>query len=317
MRFANAEIFVIKLIFTLVALIVGLGWAKGIKIEYLSFILAIGICLFFVAIGQFYRRVRIDESIAASATVIGLGFIVSQFAVALNYVYLPYSFFGFDQKLAAADAFFGFVWSDFVTAVAPHQQLVDVLRTIYSSSFSQVMVVILALGVASKINNLHSYLISLTLGLLICISIWALFPSSSPVGFQPLSVEIAKQLNLALNPETGALLRRFAVEGISSYPPKELAGMIGFPSFHTVVLATTVYAARGSRLVFWPLAIWNLGMIPGILIHGAHNLVDVFGGLTVAAFCIYCAKRVMADEKVRQPILPTSAAGALRSPAQQ
>jgi PAP2 superfamily len=312
MRFAKPELFVLKLIAAMVAIIIGLSTAKGIKVEYLSFTMAIIICLFFIALGQFYRRVRIHESIAASATVFGLSFMLTQFAVALNYMYLPYSFFGFDQQLAAFDARLGYVWSDFVTLVAPYKQTMDALKIVYSSSFNQIVLVIVILGLASKIDDLHTYMVTLSLGLLICISVWALFPSSSPVGFQPLPDEIADQLGLVLNAAKGAELRRLAVEGIVAYPPPQLEGLIGFPSFHTVMLVATVYAVRNVKLAFWPILAWNLAMFPAILIHGAHNLVDVFGGLAVVAFSIYCATKVMAAEKVPVPSLVINTTRALR-----
>jgi hypothetical protein len=296
MLFAKPEKFVIKLIFTMVAMIIGLGWAKGIKIEFLSFTLAIAICLFFLGLGQFYRRVRIHEPIAASATVFGLAFMLTQFAVALNYMYLPYAYFGFDQQLAMFDASMAFVWSDFVRFFADYGLAIDALRIVYSSSFNQIILVIVVLGLASKIDDLHVYMVTLAIGVLICISIWSLFPSSSPVGFQPLADDVAKQLNLTLNAARGAELRRLAVEGITAYPPKAMEGLIGFPSFHTVMLVATVYAVRNVKLVFWPALMWNLAMFPAILIHGAHNLVDVFGGLAVAAFSIYCANKIMAAE---------------------
>jgi hypothetical protein len=292
MLFAKPEKFVIKLIFTIVAIIIGLGWAKGIKIEFLSFTMAIAICLFFLGLGQFYRRVRIHEPIAASATVFGLAFMLTQFAVALNYMYLPYTYLGFDQQLAVVDASIGFVWSDFVNYFAGYSLAIDALRTVYTSSLTQIILAIVVLGLASKIDDLHIYIITLALGVLICISIWALFPSSSPVGFQPLADDVAKQLNLIQNAAKGAELRRLAVEGISVYPPKAMEGLIGFPSFHTVMLVATVYAVRHVKLVFWPALMWNLAMFPAILIHGAHNLVDIFGGLAVAAFSIYCAKKI-------------------------
>lgn len=306
MRFAKPEIFVIKLTLALIAMVIGLGWAKGIKIEYVSFTLTVSICVFFIALGQFYRRVRINEPIATSATVFGLAFILSQFAVALNYMYLPYTYFGFDQQLAAIDASMGYVWSDFVTYFAGYTFAIDVLRTVYSSSLNQILLAILVLGLAYKIDDLHVFLVSLTLGLLICISVWSLFPSSSPVGFQPLAEDVAKQLNLTMNAVKGAELRRLAVEGISVYPPKQFEGMIGFPSFHTVMLVATVHAVRNVKLVFWPALIWNLFMLPAILIHGAHNLVDVFAGVAVVAFSIYCANKIVDGE--RKPVMrPASA----------
>ena len=304
MRFAKSELFVIKLIVTLVALIMGLSWAKGITVDYSSFSLAIGVCTVLLAIGQFYRRVRIHEPLAASVNALGLAFLLAQFAGALNYLYLPYIRFGVDQQLAVYDAAMGYVWSDFVTYFADYTLLLDVLRTVYMSSLWQILTVILFLGLASKTDDLHAYLVTLSLGLLICISIWSIFPSSSPVAFQQLPDIVAEKLNLVFNAARGFEVQKLATEGITHFPPKVLEGVIGFPSFHTVMLVATVYAVRNLKLIFWPALLWNLMMFPAILIHGAHNLVDVFAGIAVAVFCIYCRNKVTVPDSEANTIQP-------------
>jgi hypothetical protein len=321
MRFTKPEYFVIKIIFTSVTAVILLAYIKGIEIEYANsmFKITAAIVIFLLALGQFYRRVRINEPIAVLATVSALLLMMFHSAMALNYMYLPYAYFGFDQQLANIDASIGYVWSDFVTYAADYKFLTDALRVVYTSSFEQILLAILILGLASKIHDLYVFLITLTLSLLICISVWSLFPSSSTVTFQPLAEDVAKQLDLIVNATLGEELVRLSVEGINTYPPKKLEGLIGFPSFHTVMLVLTVYAVRNVKVAFFPALLWNLAMFPALLIHGAHNLVDMFAGLAVAAFSIYCAKKIVfAEDFLKQntsaihisnPVRQTTASG--------
>lgn len=308
MKFVNAELFVIKIMAALVILVAGLAFAKGITVNIAPFNETLLCGLAFILLGQFYRTFRIHEPLAASLTTIGLLQIFVEIALALNYMYLPYLFFGFDQTLANVDAMYGFVWSDFAARFADMPLLMDLLRTVYNSSFIQILLMFPILGLAAKVRDLHILMLTLVIGVLTCVSIWALFPSSSPAGFQPLPADIANKLDLLLSAGVGAELIRLAQEGVSAYPPESMAGLIGFPSFHTVMLVITVYAARNVRVIFYPVLLWNLAMVPAILLHGAHNLIDVFAGIAVAVFSIYCAKKINAvnePQALAKAALPT------------
>jgi membrane-associated phospholipid phosphatase len=114
-----------------------------------------------------------------------------------------------------------------------------------------------------------------------------LFPSSTPAAFQELSPEVVSKLNLVLSAELGQWLAAIGQSGLQTLDPSALGGIVGFPSFHTVM---AILILRYSKEFNGGLAFYstlNLLMIPAILLHGAHNLVDVFGGLAVAAVTIW------------------------------
>jgi membrane-associated phospholipid phosphatase len=64
-------------------------------------------------------------------------------------------------------------------------------------------------------------------------------------------------------------------------------GIVEFPSFHTAVGVLITYAFRHqSKFIFIPILILNILMIFSCLSHGGHFLVDILGGIIVAAIAI-------------------------------
>src|SRR5262245_9326876 len=81
--------------------------------------------------------------------------------------------------------------------------------------------------------------------------------------------------------ERGAELNRLLVEGVQDISTLCTVGLVGFPSFHTVMALTTIIAVwpyRGLRILLVPICAI---LLPGILIHGGRHLVDVVGGATL------------------------------------
>ena len=86
------------------------------------------------------------------------------------------------------------------------------------------------------------------------------------------------------------------VSGAHFNPAVTLAdaeGLIGFPSYHTVMAILTTYAVRGIRRLFWPVAIWNALVIIAVPVDGAHNICDVAAGMLVAWGSIAVAHRLL------------------------
>ncbi len=130
-------------------------------------------------------------------------------------------------------------------------------------------------------------------GAAITTEVWALFPSSTPAAFQPLPVDVAARLGLVVSPEQGAWLARISHEGLPSIGAESMVGIVGFPSYHTVLTFTTLYFAWTIVWLRWPLAFLTMLMVPAILVHGSHNVIDVFGGLVVSGAAIVIAKRLV------------------------
>jgi membrane-associated phospholipid phosphatase len=86
-----------------------------------------------------------------------------------------------------------------------------------------------------------------------------------------------------VGPDYGAQLVELGRHGATYLSPRNVLGVIGFPSFHTVMAAMSAFFLLRIRLYAVPFLILNALMVPAILIQGGHNLADVIGGLVVYA----------------------------------
>ena len=90
-----------------------------------------------------------------------------------------------------------------------------------------------------------------------------------------------------------------------------LLDLISFPSMHTVMAAMAVAYSRRT-FAFWPLVVLNTLMVPAILIHGEHHLIDIFGGLALFAITWAWVRVLVPGEATSLPALrstPLRAAG--------
>lgn len=292
--FERAERVVIAAILLLAAVSWGLSTVRGVPVALHLYDVALVFDLIFILLGQFYRTARKNAAIASAATAVGLMLMAGQVLPVFNYLLLPYNYHGADEILAQADAFFGFKWSAFAIWMAQFPEFCAFLKTVYSSSFWQMAGTVFLLGLIGRTGEVSRMMLATVLGATITISLWSLFPSSTPAAFQALPTDVAATLQLVVDAPTGAELVRLSYEGVAFVTPQGMLGMVGFPSFHTVMLILVVWFTQSVKFVRLPAIAWNILMLPAVLLHGAHNLVDVFGGAAVAALAIWLAHRIVA-----------------------
>jgi PAP2 superfamily len=293
MRFERGEYFLIVLIACLLVACLGLSLVKQVDVDLAAFRMPLVFNIAFLAIGQFYRTVRQDERLATIVTSIGLLMISGHVLKAFTYLLLPYQFHGADQLLANVDSALGFEWSVFVTAMAKYPAFCSLLKSVYLSCAWQIALVVLMLGLLGKTAEITKFMLAIVLGGVITLEVWSLFPSSTPAAFQPLAPEVAALLGLVVSPEQGSWLVKISFEGVRKLSPNDLVGIVGFPSYHTVLAVVSVSFARQVRYLFYPLLMLNALMLPAILVHGSHNLIDVLGGLAVSAVSIWLVGKIV------------------------
>lgn len=97
---------------------------------------------------------------------------------------------------------------------------------------------------------------------------------------------------------------------LKSHAPVSLnmedAGIVAFPSFHTLLAVLSAVALGSLRRLRWPAWILAMLIIISTLTTGWHYLTDVLGGLVLAAISVAAARAVLPE---------TAAAGATARPA--
>ncbi|WP_157019759.1 phosphatase PAP2 family protein [Mesorhizobium xinjiangense] len=253
---------------------------------------AMGLAVF--GIGQVYRFVGRDERIAMTATAAGLFILFTLVASLFNYLLLPVGGERIDTLLIAIDTRLGYSWPDLVAAVTQVPPLGSVLRFVYLSSLPQLVVVILVLGFAGRRDQLHRFLLTGLLGAILTIGIWTIAPSSGPSAYYDLPEHVESALGIVVGSDYGAELNRLMANGSSRISPKDALGLIAFPSFHTVMALMSVWFMASVRPLFPLFLSVNLLMVPAILVHGGHHLVDLAGGAVVFVLGLYASRKILA-----------------------
>jgi PAP2 superfamily len=298
MRLFAAEKFVILISSTLFILDGLLLAYKGVGIDIIGYAIALTIGFFSLGLGQFYRSYRENEGIALATTACGLYIVFTLVASVFNYLLLPNHSPMIDPLLIRMDAALGYSWTNFVVWTAQWPWLGTVFRAVYISSMAQLILVILILGFTGKRDDLHRFLLTGVLGGILTICTWAFFPSSGASGWEVLPAQAQGALPIMVNSDYGMELNRLAREGVTYISPQNVLGLIGFPSFHTVMACLSVWYMARFKWVFPIFLVINLLMLPSVLVQGGHHLSDVLGGLAVFAIATVLARRILAQSSL-------------------
>lgn len=287
MRLFAAEQFVLGFIAMLFAIDAILIAFRGINVDYFGYFLcALAGCGVFV-LGQLYRKSGRDLRIATALISSGLFILFSLVASVFNYMFLPVAFPAIDPALFRVDAAFGYSWPDIVIWAATYPWIGKLLFMVYATSLPQLLLIIITLGFTGKDRMLHHFLVTGVIGAMVSIIFWIFFPTYGAKAYHELPQWVAQTIPLAVDPAYGRELMRLGEEGVSYLTPKNVLGLIGFPSFHIFMAAMSVWFVPRHWLAMAVILPLNLLMLPAVLVQGGHHLSDIFGGLV--AFVIVCA----------------------------
>ncbi|MFB4373043.1 phosphatase PAP2 family protein [Agrobacterium tumefaciens] len=287
MRLFAAERFVLGIIAILFVVDAVLIAAKGIQVDYAGYLLCALAGAGVFALGQFYRKSGRDLRIAAALIAGGLFILFTLVASVFNYMFLPVAFPAIDHLLFRVDAMFGYSWPDVVIWAATYPWIGKILFMVYATSLPQLLLIIITLGFTGKDRVLHHFLVTGVIGAMVSITFWIFFPTYGAKAYHELPQWVAQTIPLAVDPAYGRELMRLGQEGVSYLTPRNVLGLIGFPSFHIFMAAMSVRFVPRHPLVIAIILPLNLVMLLAVLVQGGHHLSDVFGGLV--AFAIVCA----------------------------
>ncbi|UDL90313.1 phosphatase PAP2 family protein [Mesorhizobium sp. PAMC28654] len=276
---AERTIFTVALALTAVCLF--LIWEKGVVVALGAYSWSIGFAVVMIAIGQFYRHVRKAERIAISTHILALFIAYSIPASLFNLLLLPRPSAPIDATLVQMDSWLGYSWPSACAWIAQYPHLSDLLRQIYSLTLAQILFAFLFLGMANDRRRLHAAALGTVFASLVTIFCWALFPSSGASAYWTLAPEVDRIVRPIVNSAYGAELNRLLVEGVQDISKLKTTGLVGFPSFHTVMALISLIAVWPYLPMRLVLILINVALLPAILIHGGHNLMDVLGGILI------------------------------------
>lgn len=287
MRLFAAERFVLGVVATLFLMDAALIAVKGIRVDYFGYFICSLAGAGVFLLGQFYRKSGRDLRIAAALISGGLFILFTLVASVFNYMFLPVAFPTIDHVLFRVDAAFGYSWAGIVLWAATHPWVGTILFMVYATSLPQLLVVVITLGFTGKERMLHHFLVTGVLGACASIVFWIFFPTFGPSAYVQVPQWVSQTIPLAVGNTYGQELVRLTTEGVVYLSPKDVLGLIGFPSFHIFMAAMSVWFVPRHWVVMAVILPINLLMPLAVLVQGGHHLSDVFGGLV--AFVIVCA----------------------------
>ncbi|OYU17286.1 MAG: hypothetical protein CFE34_16545 [Rhodobacteraceae bacterium PARR1] len=268
--------------------------ALGRMVDWGDFLPGVFLCLALMGLGLYARhRVRaLRLAVAAVGAGLFMGF--STLLTVLIFSLFPLHNPVIDPWLIAVDARFGYHWASFVIALADYPLLGQALALVYNSAVPMLLAVVILLGIMGRVEALHRMLLVGLVSLIAAVAFWWFFPSIGPSAYQTVPDDVAQSINLVFSAEAGALLRHLVEVGPAVINSDTVVGVVALPSYHTVMMCMVIWYTRQTPAFLLSLVL-GLAMLPAILSHGGHNVVDVLGGLAIFALCAFGASRYLPD----------------------
>ena len=279
-------------------ILVAVAWAelwKPLPVETSGFV-NLGIAL--VALGAaaiFYRTVRQRENFSVMCIALSQVLLFSAFGEILSYLLARNGGPLWDPTFTSWDRALGFDWYGLISWANAHPVVAAPLGVAYASLIPQVIVLILALGFANRLNELRIFM----LGAMICgtatILLSPLFPALNQFAYHHIAPAAFPNLNVASGYRELRDLQALRSGSIASLQLRDLQGIIAFPSYHAGLAAIALWGfwKSGIRWICWPGAMLSLTTILSTPFDGGHYLVDVIAGLCVAGCSLGVARKAI------------------------
>jgi membrane-associated phospholipid phosphatase len=269
----------------LLACFVAAGWRHQ-AVEWSSFAPAIAICFALIGIGLYLRVVKQTPRLGVGVVGFGIFMAFTGTVSILAYTMFPFIHKRVDLQLIDLDAKLGFVWLDFVEKIASVPNLGWVLRLVYQTSLFQMLFVIVLLAFLNRPTDMHRFLLTAIIAMMVTLLIWWRWPSVGPPGYVNIPQDLASQSSLMADHAVGLMLVGWANEGVSIITPDIVTGTVSFPSYH-LIMALLVVWFTWRTIFFAPILVLNTTMIPATILHGGHHLIDLAGGIMTFGLCLW------------------------------
>jgi membrane-associated phospholipid phosphatase len=251
------------------------------------------VAILLIVSGVLARRYRLGEldTLLEGIGLIGLMSLLCQLgSILLSASQMPLA----DPWLARTDAAIGFDWFAMVRFLRTHDTVLATAEYLYHALTWQPGLVVLLLVVTRQRDRCWTFLTAWGVALVVTLVIWPLAPATStfPHYGVPRSAlpHMVSRLPWAV-PDVIGPIRRGTLRSIDL---DTFIGLVSFPSFHAAGATILGWAMLGTRLLWLPFALLNVGVTASALVDGGHYLVDLIAGCGVACLSIVLAKAPIA-----------------------
>jgi membrane-associated phospholipid phosphatase len=206
-----------------------------------------------------------------------------------------------DTTFAAVDRAFGLDWVGLLALLNGRPWLSRTLTLVYWSGGLQLWFVLLVLGATGQRARLAETEALFSLSTITVCVLGLFFPAVGAMAYyQPPAEYLTNFLKFSGMWHYEAFMSlRTAAEPRLDF--SAFAGVIQFPSFHTVLAVLTTYAVRDWKWLFWPALATNSLVVLATLPEGGHHMSDsIAGGLIsiVAILFVRARYRLLPSQEV-------------------
>ncbi|TPQ31048.1 hypothetical protein C2U70_25155 [Bradyrhizobium guangdongense] len=296
--------------------IIGMGSLLALAILFTDFALepiafgvAIAIAMSFVAIAYRHWLIRdelADPKLFFSLGAIGQVILTCAIVGPLSYIACTSEWPLQDQALLAIDRALGMDPETIARFVNDHPWLATVLVRGYGLIKWPLLLIPIVLALTGRFVRLQTFMLAMSLALAITIAISAFVPAIGT--FYGLHLPAAHFPNINTVMYAGQLRDILSLRdgSLRELGLLKLSGIVSFPSFHAASAVLYMWALWPVRRVGGVAIALNLLMIAATPVIGAHYMVDVFGGIAVAAASIWGTCRYLEWLGLSQPATQAS-----------
>ncbi len=264
------------------------------SVNWPPFVVGYAASLGLLGVGAYIRGAKAAPRIALAVIAVATFAGFTAGSSVLIYALLPLPNPMVDEQLTRLGHAIGYDWQALVLAMTAYPGITRALGFVYQSAIPQLLLTICVLASYGRAVALHRFLLVGMLTLVVCVAVWWAWPSVGYIGTLPLSDAEMRAAGLIYSQDYGAYLTRLLQHGPTRITPEVITGVVGFPSYHTVMACLVVFYLWRTVL-FVPAVLFNLAMLLATLVHGGHHLVDLIGGLVVFALGVWIANRLIRD----------------------
>lgn len=251
------------------------------------------ICGVAAAFAWFYTYIRKEENIAHTALgLFSFGMYLTP-ALLFSYVALRMDRPKIDDTLLAFDNAIGFDWQVIGNWAAGQPELMSFLAIAYQSSMHISVVSIFLVGMFfQRPIQVHQFFTAILVSGFVCGFSGGLFPIDSIYRPGVIEKEVMLQIKPVMNMAVTDMINELRFGENPTLNIESSIGVVGMPSFHTILSALLVWMARGTGWFFVISLIWNGIIIFATPLMGNHYVADVIGGLVTTAFAIWATHQI-------------------------
>ena len=285
-------------------------FATGLRLEPVAYGITLAIAATLIAITYRHRIAKgdlADPKLVFSLGTIGQVILTCAIVGPLSYVAGKMGWPLQDQALLAIDRALGLDPEPIARYVNDHPWLADVLSRGYGLIKWPLLGIPVVLTLTARYVRLQLFMLAMSLALAVTIAISALVPAIGTYYGLQLPAAHFPDINTAVY--AGQLRDILALRDGSLHELElfKLAGIVSFPSFHAASAALYMWALWPVRRIGGIATALNLLMIAATPVIGAHYIIDVAGGIALAAGSIWAAKFCL-EWLGRSPRVPAAAA---------